>query len=188
MPVQHNHYADPTNKVGCDQWNEEHKIVNMLGYELVEEKILPAGTTSCVFDGLNGDVDEEYLIVCDILIAGTSDRTMFVIPDTGVGSEFVGYSHAAGGQVSVNGVGFPLVPPSGGRMYQYVELRIFAKSGKFRHSYGFRNGWATDGSWLMGEQIHGLWKNSTSLIGALTVGISIGGSFSGLIKLYKKIP
>ncbi len=62
MPINHAKEASIDNKFGITDLNADHKITKMLGYELVEEKILPAGTTSCTFSNLDGDTDEEYLL------------------------------------------------------------------------------------------------------------------------------
>jgi len=72
MPIEHEDPATGDPKLGKIAWEKAHKITNMLGYELVEEKSVPAGSTQIVFTGLNGDEDEEYLIE---IVASSSNNT-----------------------------------------------------------------------------------------------------------------
>ena len=63
--IVHNKTATKPGDLNCSDWNSDHEIaepleladienLKLLGYTLVEEKILPSGSTSCVFDNLNG--------------------------------------------------------------------------------------------------------------------------------------
>jgi len=190
MGIQHNHYADPTNKVGCDQWNDEHKIVNMLGYELVEEKILPAGTTSCVFDGLNGDVDEEYLIEYEIVTNPTNSisyTSVYINATSGLTIKATGHIvHSSAGGHGIDN----LAKATLGRN-SWTHSHIFkgeCKIQKLNSNYATIIGTAV----CIANDYWSRWDYSSttalsSSINSLII-IPDNGSFSGKIRLWKKIP
>ena len=188
MGIQHNHYADPTNKVGCDQWNDEHKIVNMLGYELVEEKILPAGTTTTTFSGLNGNEDGEYLIEAELNIEGSTDTWLWVTPNgitTNQGYDYYMWWNGGGGRNSnENAARMFLVRGTG--TFCNINAKLKPKTGvpRIMHtdSASFK-----DQSSRTGYIARSYWSDTTTIITSLVINTS-GSPFNGKIRLWRRIP
>lgn len=78
MPIKHLLTADGDPLVGEDDWNANHAITNMLGYELVETITESSGATTFTFSGLTSEYGTEYLIDY-ILKAVSGDTTISII-------------------------------------------------------------------------------------------------------------
>lgn len=171
-------------------WNAKHKPVKLLGYELVEEKVLPAGTTTCTFSGLNGDEDEEYLIeFTGTVVTSSGDTIVSVKPNNDVGSNYLAIHHGAYRGNSHFSEDYSVLA-LGSTHYQVTSICksktfISAKSGvnRFfssniqRHNLGK----------LLDSICSGVWLNSVDNIISLVIASS-SGSFNGNIRLWKKIP
>lgn len=73
MEITHKHVCNPDNPVDGDGWNDKHDITPLLyGYELVEEIVAPAGSTSILFDELNLETDGDYLIDINATLSPSS--------------------------------------------------------------------------------------------------------------------
>jgi hypothetical protein len=172
-------------------WNAKHKIKNLLGYELVEEKDLPAGTTTYTFDELDGDTDLEYKFEYDLDVIGSGFGGIVIKPnnitDDQGGTGFYVYN---GGHGEDNT--FTLLP-LGWYFYsedhsEYGELQIFAKTGRYRRFRGAANVPINANNHYGFYQLLHWWKNTADNITNIVVACRTGGSFSGNIKLWKKIP
>ncbi len=161
----------------------------LLGYELVEEKNLPAGTTTYTFDGLDGDVDEEYLIEFNITSTITKqDKVLGILPN-GITTNLVTniFRNWEGGQgsLSVNTLlGVINHGEVGNTLYQIGEMKLFAKTGKPR--LGYSRVVSLGPSNVMNGMSSFRWKDSVTKITNL-VFVHEGGSFSGTVRLWKKI-
>lgn len=161
----------------------------LLGYELVEEKNLPAGTTTCTFDGLDGDVDEEYLIefnvTCTIAI---QDKSIGIFPNgvtTNLMSSIIRNWESGQDRRSIN-TSLCLIYHGlvGDTLYQNGEMKLFAKTGRPRLGYGRMASSAATG--VMNATSSCRWNDSETKITNLVFRHE-GGSFSGTIRLWKKI-
>lgn len=162
----------------------------LLGYELVEEKNLPAGTTTCTFDGLDGDVDEEYLIEFNVTSTITiKDKVFGILPNgitTNLFTNIFRNWDSGTGRVSVNTLlGVINHGEVGETLYQIGEMKLFAKTGKPR--LGYSRVVSLSPSTTMNGISSFRWKDSETKITNL-VFLHEGGSFSGTVRLWKKIP
>jgi len=172
-------------------WNAKHKIKNLLGYELVKEKDLPAGTTTYTFDDLDGDTDLEYLFEFDLDIVGSGFTGIVVRPNNITTQQGGMSSYAYNGGVGRD-ASYTWIPLG---WYFYAENhrmigtnKIYAKTGVAR-VFRVENCVPNNGSGHYGLQNIVLWWNDTTTnITSLVVVCRSGGSFSGNIKLWKKIP
>lgn len=161
----------------------------LLGYELVEEKNLPAGTTACVFDGLNGDVDEKYLLEIEIVVAVTGGNSALRIHVNGISG---GYDSEVirwiGTNAEINNFKNSMAITwhglNGQTLIQKGRVEIFAKTGTERFYLG------DIVSKSPTETVRGLcggsWNETITNINSLNISHAFG-SFSGTIRLWKKI-
>lgn len=190
MEITHKHVCNPDNPVDGDGWNDKHIITPLLyGYELVEEKTISLGTTSVIFTGLNGDVDEEYLLTGDIVL--TSDfPSLMLVPnnDTGgtyVGTSFYSLNPSATGAATTTHI---RVCQSNNSATTYVKFegKFYPKTGAYRQAL-FNATHALSGRSLVTIN-GGHWANTTDNITSIVlVRTSATGSFSGKIQLWKRI-
>jgi len=190
MPINHAKEASVDNKFGIADLNADHKITNMLGYELVEEKDLPAGTTTCTFSNLDGDSDVEYLLEGDIsIIANGADRLIYLYPNN-VSSGFSGSRHHIyqSGSIGYESLSTFYVVANGWNSdsNNHFDCKILAKTGVMRlfksetiDAIPNHNG---------GQTINCVWSDTITNITSLVLLITSGGSFSGKIRLWKRIP
>lgn len=162
----------------------------LLGYELVENKNLPAGTTTCTFDGLDGDVDEEYLIEFNITSTITKhDKPIGILPNgirTNLATSFFRNWGSTQGSGSVSNMLCLLTHGTVGQtLYQSGEMKLFAKTGKPRLGYGRVVSYSP--SDLMNGISSFRWNDSETKITNL-VFLHDGASISGTVRLWKKIP
>lgn len=161
----------------------------LLGYELVEEKNLPAGTTTYTFDGLDGDVDDEYLIEFNITSTITKNDKVFGILPNGITTNLVTNIfrvwEGGTGRMSVNTLlGVINHGNVGQTLYQSGEMKLFAKTGKPRG--GYSHVVSLSPSDTMNGMSSFRWNDSVTKITNL-VFLHEGGSFSGTVRLWKKI-
>ncbi len=62
MPVKHSRDVSVDDPADCAYLNSDHKITNMLGYELLDSQVLDSGSNLVYFGDLDLDEDSEYLI------------------------------------------------------------------------------------------------------------------------------
>jgi len=191
MGIQHNHYADPTNKVGCDQWNDEHKIVNMLGYELIEEKVLTPGSGEVTWNGLLGNEDEEYYLeVLNVVGTGTGESvTIYFNEDLTVANYYhlkmLYNTDSAGRDAGTNGfnvaAGAWNTPGISNSKWQ-----IRAKTGIFRVITGDFLSYIPSTGKAHAWVANYVWKNSTDEITKIRA--TYTNVASGTIRLWRRIP
>lgn len=191
MPVSHNHVSTPTEKVGCPEWNDNHKVVNLTGYELIETKTLNAGSGTVEWTGLSGNVDDEYFLdVIDVVGSGTGERVMvYFNEDLTVDNYYhlnMLYNSNATGR-DASSTGFSVAEGVEGTPgISNSSWRIRAKSGKYRvitgdfFSYSPSIGKAH--AWVSNY----VWKNSVEEITKIRAVYS--NVVSGTIRLWRRIP
>lgn len=173
-----------------EHWNAPHKPVKLLGYELVEEKNCEPGTTSYTFTGLNGNIDKEYLIETDLLISsgGVSRKISLLI--NGSSSNFAETTHVASDSAaSFENNSIIMLGRSGFNLdcYTWNEHTIKAVSGSIRRINGDYHFVSTNLSKRYVSKGTGYWNDTSSNITSIGCEID-GGSFSGNIRLWKKLP
>jgi len=188
--ITHKKVSSEVSPVNCGDWNANHDIKNLMGYILVEERVLPAGTTSTTFSNLDGDTDEEYLIETDIIMARTGVYTNLILrPNGDTNSTYNGVVAETLNNVnSAINAAFIWIASTGNSQDGSVngECKLYAKSGKIRHVIG--EFVCSRGTYLSNDRLAGNWSNTTDNITSIVLLASDSGSFSGTIRLWKKIP
>lgn len=168
----------------------EYKIVNMLGYELVKERILPAGTTSVVFDGLDLKTDEEYLIEFNVLISNPSfPYNLYLRPNNSSSNlrSVIGYfySHPESGQKSYT----DKVPLAYGNtpanpLYIKGKCTVEILPNNYKSFIGESS---IDSSREVNRCMFSSLVSNTNNLTSLTCTCT-SGTFSGTIRLWRRIP
>ncbi len=189
VPIKHDSIADGDPLIDGEDWNANHEISNIKGWELIEEKTLNSGTTTTTFTNLNGNVDLEYLVEYELNIT-SGDNTIVVRPNNDSESNYVGtlledynttgavYSKAAlvlastGWNEATFAWGKGLINPVSGRKRSLLNECIRLPNS------------TSNSAWT---KTWGYWTNTTDNITSLSI-VATSGSFSGKIRLYKKIP
>jgi hypothetical protein len=169
-------------------WNEEHTITNMLGYELVEEKVLNVGSAGAIFENLDGNTDKEYLLEADCIVVGsTAFHLRFNGASTTYDEDNIGFYNGntwggGGSQITFLGVGFD---DSGARCISKHE--IYPLSGSKRPvKYNLTMVPNNNTTWnLVGC---GIWTNTSSNITSISIVQADASTLSGTIRLWKRIP
>ncbi len=189
MPI--NHPEIPEGElIDGDDYASSHVITNMLGYELVEEKDLPAGTTTCVFTGLDGDVDEEYLLEGQITTASAlnPEISMRINDDSGNNYIRTGFyqddAEFHGEHTTTSSFRLSIVPTTS-ITHHVFTAKVLAKTGFMRCIDLKSVGDNTSTTKRMTINL-GKWTNTVDNIISITCLCST--TFSGKIRLWKKIP
>jgi hypothetical protein len=189
MAIKHEKVASIENKVRRADWNDEHKITNMLGYELVEEKDITQGVGSVTFSDLDGDVDEEYMIEGDLAIVcgGGVDTHICVQPNSDTGNNYYTQSNGAYNttaylQAQSNmELGMTFWAESGRIRF---KGNLYTESGRFRDLDSFFSGKSQ--SYQFKGWNYAYWVDTTNNITSLDI-LANSGSFTGTIRLWKRI-
>ena len=162
-------------------------------WQLVEEKIISTAVQSVTFSGLDGDVDEIYLITASIKKGSAGGGSFFIQPNSDSG---VNYSYqflrgvnvtVSAGRATWTGLGFAVAQTTG---YQGIGKGILmAKSGVQRHFLAERSGDMTGTTINDNLEIAWLWSNTGSNITSLLFSDSVanGIGIGSYITLYKKV-
>lgn len=171
-------------------WNAKHKPYKLLGYELVEEKNLPAGTTTCTFSGLDGDIDDEYLFEFDLSIIGSGYTGIALLPNN-ISTNQSGfwayhYNGNSGQDASFNWIPFGY--------YFYAENHDTVGSVIIRAKTGLKRRFiiknyipVNNGHFGMVDGVF-IWNELVTKITSFVLACKTGGSFSGVIRLWKRLP
>jgi len=188
--ITHKKVSSEVSPVNCGDWNANHEIKNLMGYILIEERVLPAGTTSTTFSNLDGDTDEEYLIEFNVLISNPSfPYNLYLLPN-GLSTNLrsvIGYFYSTpgtGNKAYTDKV--PLAYDNTSANPLYVRGRCTVEN--LPNGYkSFIGESSIDSSAEVNRGIFSsLLSNTTNLTSITCTGTS--GSFSGTIRLWKKIP
>lgn len=189
MSITHPKVASDINPVTCGDFNAEHVVKNLYGYELVEEKNVSAGTTSVTFENLDGDLVKEYLLEYELsAIASTSNfigKLIFNDIDTDT------YDCQEMYQVEGNsGTGrwnrlWPILSTyNENLLYSYGTFKVLAESGKYRLCDGRIVRKSTNH--LCQSTLQGYWSNTVDNITKMSLIFAFG--VQGTIRLWKRIP
>lgn len=156
---------------------------------LIEEKTLSLGTTSVTFQNLDGNTDEEYLIVSELsIVSGGSDKNIQIKPNNQTGTSMsVIYNNDASTTVSAASRNLLQITGSCFSQDTFSKAigRFHAKSGIIRTF--FCDVYLLSTSHKSHQQYAGYWSNIADNITSLVFVVDSGGSFSGRIKLYKMV-
>lgn len=188
--ITHKKVASEVNPVNCGDWNNNHDIVNLSGYVLVEEKILPAGSTILTFSGLDGDTDEEYLIEYDL--NSGDGKSQLLYPNNDTGANYAGMvSYGWRGGVGAGNLTVPQIDFFENQATTSCKgiCIVNTKSGKYRLincNYVIYGPYSS----LPVEQHRIIqWKNTIDNITSIVIAHQDADhGFSGTIRLWKRIP
>lgn len=194
MPIRHDLVAGKGPLVDDVAWNDNHLIDGISEGSkirlpvLIEEKTIPAGTTSVTFSGLDGDSDLEYFLEFDVYIPDTADKILSLKPNNLATNQKSARFGNWSGTVSQNNYTYWWLTGNGWSKAGWAKgfVYIKAKTGGRRYYHG-KDTWHNSdfSNWLI-QEIGGWWSNTSDNITNLVVA-SDSGSFSGTIKLYKMV-
>lgn len=191
MPVQHKDTCVPSsNPLQCAYYNKDHKIVNMLGYELIEERPVPAGSSEVVFTGLNGNEDDEYYIETELQQSAGGD--IYLQPNADVSNGLVNarfiYDFSGAPQNGSWSSTHLVLSTCGWSEPGYTNVKAFfkAKSSTFRVYNSECHNKTTNHyqNCIISGHYNSLSSNITSLVIKPISGVTI----SGVVRLYRRIP
>lgn len=194
MPIKHNLVAGEGPLVDDVAWNDGHIIDGISEGSkirlpvLIEEKTIPAGTTSVTFSGLDGDSDLEYFIQYELYIPDTADKIMSLKPNNVATNQKSARFGNWTGSVGQNNYTYLWFTGNGWNKAGYCKGYYYlkAKTGTYRWYHGKDTWTASDFSnWVL-QEVSGWWSDTSSNITSLVVAID-SGSFSGTMKLYKMV-
>lgn len=191
MPIQHEDNCVPdVNPLQCAYYNKDHKIVNMLGYELVEEKELPAGTTTCTFNNLDGNEDEKYLIEFNGVIINTTPDNQIKILLNNISSNSkatVKRVTSAGQLISSYAYMTLLQCGYSQNVTASFTAKFWSKTGRQRIIRSDFYYSPVDGADVLMGSSSSLFNDLVTNVTSIVIS-SLNNSFSGTIRLWKRIP
>jgi hypothetical protein len=194
MPI--NHPEIPEGElIDGDNYRENHVITNLLGYELIEEKTLPAGTTTCTFSNLNGDEDVKYFITGEInIVSNGADRYLTLQPN-GITTNQTNKYHSSYKDTTAylehlvdRGGAVLFLTQSGwsSNSFNIFSAEFYVKTGHIRLLKTSSSVFVSTTQFMV-QTVDSYWDNSITNIESLTLSLTSGGSMSGTIKLWKVI-
>lgn len=201
MRIIHPKHITNPGDLDCSDYNSDHLVVEgiqledlnevkLLGYTLVEEKKDLSGVDSVTFSGLNGDIDEEYLIETDITINSPGVAAFLLLLPNGVSSDQKTNSLLIyNGNLTRETTSNLVLSRTDWAESGHVQSKstFFAKTGFVRVLTGKSLFVPSSTVDLSSRHDSGRWTNSTTLITSLVINTS-PGTLSGTIRLWKKIP
>ena len=161
------------------------------GYQLVEEKILSSAATSVTFSGLNGDVDEEYMLKARI-VNGASGQSVYVRPNgdaSNYGTQrLYGSSSSVGANRAVTGGIIRIANDSALGSINFSDTTIYAKSGFVRTAISTGSNDVITTAIGSIDMYGGSWNNIADNITSIVVGsdVSNGLGVGTHLLLFKK--
>lgn len=177
MAVRHRKIVGETIKGSCADWNDLH---NMATFELIEEK------TTCTFS----DLDEEYYIEGEITLTPNGASAFVYIKPNGASSGYSGnrygsYSGVTAVETSDVTSGLLLtLNPVIEVCESFFTSRLICSPNKHKKIMGRDT---ISGNTHSGGSIYNVSLKNTDNFNSLIVDC-VNGSYSGKIRLYKKIP
>ncbi len=191
MPVQHKDTCESgVNPIQCAYYNKDHKIVNMLGYELVETKNIVSPVSIVSFNDLLSIETDEFLLEGDLAVSVTGTNSVLHTRINGISTNYNStFSRWWGtsGDVTFHDTTLASVKhgSSGQTLYQHFELNI-----------------QTNLFGLITSNGRGISKSPTETVNFVNGGSYNGGpvdissfsvqhdqgTFTGEIRLWKRIP
>lgn len=184
--------GEDNNLVQPSDWNANHVLSGGGLFrvpQLIEEKTLPAGTTSVTFSGLNGDSDREYLLDMDIIITGGGDYPVHLRfnSDDGsnYGSKILQYYASTG---SITNFDYLRVASTGWNEASRVKslISILATTGIKRRIKGNFTMVPASTDNMAWNEVWGYWKDTGGNITQIRL-IPVTATISGVVRLYKMV-
>lgn len=183
--------GEDNNLVQPSDWNANHVLSGGGVFrvpQLIEEKTLPAGTTSVTFSGLDGDSDKEYLCEFNLIIVlGNGGAGLIWKPNNSSSNQdavqhryhstWDGYS---GGNVSR----LVYQGTTGDTVYCSGYFIFNAKTGSIRTWRGHSTSYIS--SPTLGHSNSGVWTDTGTNLTSIVILPDVG-TFSGTIRLYKMV-
>jgi len=193
--VTHNSTADGDPLIDGDDWNANHTLTGGGTFRIpkhIETKTLSDASTT-TFSSLDGDADEEYLLVVNVSLTRNSKAhsNLQIKPNNqtsnqnGTARETI----TSGATSTSSAWGEPLIwvgSTSGSETGKVTgETYIYAKSGSNRN---FAAKWVRTGASLTAiTSLVGRWTDTSTNITSLVIAPTDGGTVTGKIKLYKMV-
>lgn len=189
MQITHKKIPTTLDKVGLNDWTDDHDISGLEGWELIEQKNLDPGTTTTTFSGLDGNVDKEYLITYELYITATGDNRYIKVKPNNISTNQKtsrGYSFRFGASYQIHDHIWLTSNGWSKSGYCFGRQRIRSSTGWMRVFQGVDSFTASDFSEYVNIYYTAWWKEMDTNITSLVVDIT-ADSFKGKIRLYKKI-
>jgi len=196
-PEEKASYEAEGEKLKISGWNYflmVNWLVEVVGWQLIEEKEAPTGSTELVFTGLNGDEDKQYMLIGDgYMTLDGVDRHIYLAPngvETGqhnmeLNTWWNGVEEGVDPSRNYPDSRISLARNGWGLDGDYFfRALIHAKTGLRRHIISFTHFWRTDREFA-GTRFS-IWDDIVTNITSLAIRIS-GGSFSGKFRLFKMV-
>lgn len=190
MPVKHIREVSIDKPADCDYLNADHKLLDMLGYELIERRILPVNSDICFFIDLDLNSDFEYVL------------KLFVTLDPATNDSYLKLLVNDNSDLPVEGVEHFAISDGAGHSYttmtylccgrttnvQSTLLLGECKLVKQNDTYTvFKSDADSFSDTRAAFQHHNGVVRSTDNVSCISIAPTTG-TFSGVIELYKKIP
>lgn len=192
LDINHNFIAGEGTLVDDGDWNDTHKISGggtLRVPQLIEEKVVSAGSTSVTFSGLNGDVDGEYLLEYDILINGAGDYPVHLRFNSDDGANYssnVLQYYASTG--TITNFAYLRSGATGWNEISRVHSKIYIHpttgiKRRIRGEFEIVPASTDNMAW---NQVWGYWKNTADNITQIRL-IPITATISGVARLYRMV-
>lgn len=195
MVVQIKHPEKPTveSKIDDEKYMLAHVIDGMSGtyrmLKLIEEKTLPTGSTNFIFENLDGDVDESYVLDLRINFEVDTGTKLLMYPNTTITTDqrcnVLNWTNAFWPNKTTELV--ICYAMDNKKTYIRVYMELDAKTG-IERIYLIR-GWANMFSNAQYGTVigGGIWYDTTTNITSLKFALTGTGTMIGTAKLYKQV-
>ena len=192
LVVTHNSTADGDPLIDGDDWNANHTLTGGGTFRIpkhIETKTLSDASTT-TFSSLDGDADEEYLLVINVSLTRNSQAysNLQIKPNNQTSNQNSTARETIGsGATSTISASLIWVGSTSGSETGKVtgETYIYAKSGSNRN---FAAKWVRTGASLTAiTSLVGRWTDTSTNITSLVIAPTDGGTVTGKIKLYKMV-
>jgi hypothetical protein len=168
-------------KIGLLQ-SAQNAILNDNSYELVYSSLLTSAQTSITISGLNGNLDEEYRLICFIVNVSGSQSYYYMRPNNDSGSNY-GFAQIRAVDTvmtatrGTTNTSIELAYSDANNYMSFCDLTFLAKSGKIRAAINRKASLSsTVISHAMVDSF--VWNNTVDNITSMTLLASTSNAFS----------
>lgn len=190
MPVKHIREVSIDKPADCDYLNADHKLLDMLGYELIERQIIPADSNICFFSDLDLNSDFEYVLKLFVtLVPATNNSYLKLLVNDNSDLAVEGVEHIAiSDNAGHNYTAMTYLCCGRTTNVQSTLLLGECKLVKQNSTYTvFKSDADSFSDTHATFQHHNGVVRSTDNVSSISIAPTTG-TFSGVIELYKKIP
>lgn len=192
LNIDHSFIAGEGTLVDDGDWNAHHLISGggtLRVPQLIEEKVVSAGSTSVTFSNLNGDADGEYLLEYDIIITGGGDYPVHLRFNSDDGANYssnVLQYYASTGSITnfahlrSGATGWNEVSRVHSKIYIYPQTGI---KRRIKGEYEIVPATTDNMAW---DKVWGYWKNTADNITQIRL-IPVTATISGVVRLYRMV-